>query len=163
MRAVFVLIVLVALAAAAVYFGSPYWTAYQMQQAAEAGDSAALAEHVDFARVRENLKPQVQGRVATEIDAAAGDDEMLATLGGLAGGALADRAVDAYVTPDGLAKLMASAGAGEGGDTDVAFGYRGLDHFGIVLTDRASGDATELVLERDGIDWQVVEVNLPSA
>lgn len=155
------LVVIVVIGAAAVYFGSPYWTAYQMQQAAEAGDADALAEHVDFERVRESLRPQVQTRVASEVDARAGDDEALRVLGGLAGGALADRAVDTYVTPEGLAKLMASAGAGEG-ETDVSLGYRGLDRFGIVLTELETGDVTELMLERDGVDWQVVEVSLPT-
>src|SRR5690606_32956368 len=33
MRALFAVVVLVAITGAAVYFGSPYWTAYQMQQA----------------------------------------------------------------------------------------------------------------------------------
>src|SRR5690606_3374347 len=113
-------------------------------------------------RVRASLKPQARSRVAAEVDARAGDDEALRVLGGLAGGALADRAVDTYVTPDGLARLMASAGAGEGGETDVSFGYRGLDHFGIVLRP-GRGDRTELLVGGDGSDWQVVEVMLPSA
>ena len=160
MRWLFV-IVLVVIVAAIAYFGSPYWTAYQMQQAAEAGDSAALAEHVDFERVRESLKPQARDRVAAEVDARAGDDDAVRLLGGLVGGAVADRAIETYVTPDGLARIMASAGAEGGGDSDVSLGYRSLDRFGIVLT-AEQGDTTELILERDGLDWQVVEVKLPT-
>src|SRR3569623_1450094 len=52
---------------AAVYFGSPLYAARSLQQAALAGDSAAIAAGVDFPAVRESLKPQVRAAVEARV------------------------------------------------------------------------------------------------
>lgn len=146
---------------------APYLTAYRIQSAADAGDSAGVAEHIDFESVRESLRPQVQDRVAEGAAHAAGGDAGLAAALGTAGGALADRAVDAYVTPEGITRLVQ-------GETDpsgpvaqrlerieATAGYRSLNRFAVVLADPASGDDVELIFERRGLGWKVTEVLLP--
>lgn len=141
---------------------APYLTAYRMQAAAEARDPDALARFIDFERVRASLHPQVQARVAGEAERVS-DDERLQAAAGLLGGALAGHAVEAYVTPEGIARLMRD-NSGAGGNMDgveAAAGYSGLNRFAIVLTDADSGDAVTLVMTRAGLGWEVTEVRLP--
>src|SRR5690606_33980937 len=118
----------------------------------------------DFESVRASLRPQVQDRVAAGAAQAAGDDRLAGALGAAAGGALADRALDAYVTPEGLARMIS------GGEPDPASpltqrmdnveasaGYRSLNEFAVVLTDPETGDDVELVFHRRGLGWKVTE------
>ena len=148
---------------------APYLTAYQIQRAADAGDSAAVAEHIDFDSVRESLRPQLQGRVSAAAAEAAGDDPLAAALGGAAGRALTDHAVDATVTPEGIARLMRGEANPDGAvaqrmeNVEASAGYRSLNRFAVVLTDAASGNEVELIFERRGLGWKVTEIQLPDA
>lgn len=167
-----VLVVILLLLAAVYAVAAPYLTAYRMKTAADAGDSAAVARHIDFDAVRESLRAQVGGRIGAEVDARAGDNPLAAAIGGALGGAAADRAIDAYVTPEGMAALMRGEDPSPGGpvggimaerieDVEASAGYRSVNRFAVVLTDPASGRNADFILTRRGVGWKVTEVVLP--
>lgn len=159
------------------FIAAPWITVHQIKTAAQARDAQALAEHVDFDSVRQSLKDQINARV---VHGMAGDGGQalnpLAALVAPLAGAVVDKMVDAYITPAGVAQLMAGrekadASAPQGGDTGskpeardkplagADMGYRGLSRF--VVTAHGRGGDTQFVLARRGLGWKLAEIILP--
>lgn len=163
------------------FIATPWITVHQISTAVQARDAQALAEHVDFTSVRQSLKDQMNARVLHQM---AGDDgkalNPLAALVAPLAGAVVDKMVDAYVTPAGVAQLMAgreqagaptpqNGSAGGAADAPAAprdkplagadMGYRGLSRF--VVTTHGRGGDTQFVLARRGLGWKLAEIILP--
>ncbi|HEX2203332.1 MAG TPA: DUF2939 domain-containing protein [Longimicrobium sp.] len=164
---------LVVLLAAAWMYATPYLAMRKLQAAAEAGDTRALNELVDFPALRESVKQELRSTVSRRI--AADEGNPLAALGGLIAGKLASPFVDAAVTPQGIAALTEGRRPGEEGekeggergvrapDVKVKRGYEGVDKFVVHFHEKESGDERiALVLERDGLaGWKLTGVRLP--
>jgi hypothetical protein len=86
---------------------SPWWSLAGLSQAAQAGDKYRLAMHVDFPRLRENVREQLNTQVVDKMSAEMKDNPF-ASLGLMVGGAMIDRTIDMLVTPSTLARLMES-------------------------------------------------------
>jgi len=162
------------------FIATPWITVHQISAAVQARDAQALAEHVDFESVRQSLKDQMNARV---LHGMASDDGQalnpLAALVAPLAGAVVDKMVDAYITPAGVAQLMAghrpsaSAQEPEGGASstpdaqgearkplaDADMGYRSLGRF-VVTAHGRQGD-TQFVLGRRGLGWKLTEIILP--
>ena len=166
--------VLVALFAAVWLYFTPHLAMRRLQTAAEAGDTQALNELVDFPAFRESVKQEVRTAVAREIS---DRDDPLARLGGMIAGAFASPLVDAFVTPEGIAALAEGRRPsededdgrdGDGGvrvpDMEADRGYEGLDRFVIHFREKESGkERVALVMRRDGIaSWKLAGVRLPA-
>jgi hypothetical protein len=101
-RSVFVAVITVLLLA---YLASPYVTLWRFRQVLESNDRSRMERYVDFVAVRTSLKQQLRGKLppsdpAKKPDLFSGLVERFAP-------ALIDQLVDAFVTPDGLAALIA--------------------------------------------------------
>ena len=141
---------LLALLAAGWWFGSPWWTLWRMREAAEAGDSEALAAYIDFPALRASTREQLG----------------LGPLGGLVAGP----AIDAAISPEALSVALGKGrgrAAGAGGGT----GLRGRDESGPGQVDlsrtgasefRVSGTSSDLVFRRHGLGWKLEEIRLSS-
>lgn len=132
-----------------------------------------MAEHVDFVTLRQNLKDQLNARMMTAVDA---DGEGVgAALGAMLGGFIADRAIDAYVTPSGLASVMNGAkptvtGPDSGDDAEssepqkamenATLRYEAWDRFSATIA-HEDGSSTALILRRRGLSWQLTNLLLP--
>lgn len=149
-------------------FAQPYYTAYQMRDAAQARDHARLSSFIDFPLVRASLKEQGNQLAKRRVEQEVGSGP-LAELGGALGGIFSDKVIEATVTPESLARLLeneqrrngsSSSGGGEGNgsDADVRFGYAAWDRFEVVSTD--DDQATRMVLARQGLAWKLVAVEL---
>lgn len=177
-------------AAALVFFlawlVSPVLTARALTQAAERGDAAALERHVDFPAFRASLRDALTARLTAEMRAR-GDQDALAGFGMMFGAALVSGAVDALVTPQGVAAMVrtgqapgvtdgpAPAAEDAGGDDAArdpdrddnrvrqSWAYRGLNAFAVDLYRQDRPDARlSLILERRGLfDWKLAAVTLP--
>lgn len=150
------------------YF-SPYLAFRKMQNAAEAGDTAALDQLVDFPRLRASVKQGVSTAVSREVD---DHSNPLAAVAGFVAGRLASPVVDAVVSPQGIAALTRgdTRGGREGGrprvdapDLEAKRRYESLDRFVIHFVEEDSGkERVALVMEREGIaGWKLVGVRLP--
>ncbi|RUO44535.1 hypothetical protein CWE23_00355 [Idiomarina aquatica] len=150
---------------------SPYLTVYQIKSAAESRDSEALSEHIEFSSVRQSLKDQLNAMMASTME----PDETtkgnpFAALGAGIASIMAERIVDAYVTPAGIAKLM----AGEKLDADntenqqrnektlidSSMFYESLNKFVVRVKDE-QGDEGKFVLRRRGLGWKLTEIVIP--
>ncbi|HEX9948208.1 MAG TPA: DUF2939 domain-containing protein [Allosphingosinicella sp.] len=140
----------IALAAAGWWFGSPWWTLRQMREAAQAGDSDALAAYVDFPALRASTRAQLRPR-----------------LGPLAG-LLAGPAVDAAISPEALRLALLHTGGsldgdgrgGEGGGDGGGAGEVDLVRTG-ASEFRVEREGHQLVFRRHGLGWRLSRVTLP--
>lgn len=153
--------------AAGAYLVSPYVAIVGLVNTLRAGDKDGLEERIDFPAVREHLKAEITASFLAKFQS---DPELrdnpFAGLGLALVPALADKAVDALVTPEGLARLLAPE---ENADRGPVFGlpkdagYMTLDRF------RVSAPAGEgktskinLILRRRGLfTWIVTRIELP--
>lgn len=164
MRKIFLLLSLAALIFGGWYFASPWLAMKGIVDAAEARDSAALEERIDF----ERLRTETSTRLQSEIAEATQDGGLLGQIGGAIAGQLADGVVDTALTPRGITNLV-TAGAvtvplvperfrGQELQWDVA--RTGLSAFDAVSTWEDGSSGPVLNFERDGIGWQLVGVEL---
>lgn len=91
------------LAAAGWFIASPYMALASIKSAAEAGDSATVAAHIDFPELRASIKDQI----AQQASAAMGGSAKQGGFGAAMAVGMMGGLVDQYVTPEGLNTLLA--------------------------------------------------------
>ena len=154
-----------------IYFGSAYWATSNLKDAVLSGDSLQIERAVDFPSVRESLKSQMTQALTDKME---NDPELadnpFAGLGMLLAPAIIDTAIDAYVTPEGLAKAMQGKRPNEESESaseDVAFDYEtewvDSDLFRVRILDEDTGEAgPSLIFERRGFaTWKLIKLELP--
>jgi hypothetical protein len=98
---------------AALYLASPYYSFWRFTTALKAGDQQQFEEMVDFRSVRDSLKQQLRAKLAEtrgkdpEPAEKPKEENPLLALSDQFAPRLIDTLVDAYVTPAGLAALLA--------------------------------------------------------
>ncbi|AKC87872.1 hypothetical protein WQ53_14990 [Pseudoxanthomonas suwonensis] len=155
----------------------PWLAVRGIERAIVQRDAAALKRHVDFPRLRVNLKAQLDDRLVRAVG-----DEVPANLFGaaalaVAGGATG-MAVDTLATPLGVAGLLQghvlwqrAGGRTVGGDTWAAteparplqharLRYESTSRF-TGTVEHENGHATVFVLQRQGLRWRLVDIRLP--
>lgn len=143
---------------------TPYIALHQMKAALEARDGQALAEYIDFPSVRQSAKDQFNAAAAKTF--ASGDGNGLEATGAALAGFMADKMIDAVVTPAGLTKLMDS-GKRKGvlGDrlTNATSSYESWGKF-VVVTSGDAKNQGKFVLRRQGLmTWKLTEFILPDS
>lgn len=153
--------------------GLPYLTAYEMKVAAKNRDGEALSEYIDFPSVRQNLREQMNARLTKELSGEKLKENPFAVLGAAFAGVMIDKALDAYVTPAGITQLMAGNKLDEKSDKvaddnfsndpfqNSSMAYESTRKFVINVKDDA-GESVKFVLRRNGMDWKLTEIILPS-
>ncbi|OYX31099.1 MAG: hypothetical protein B7Y99_10865 [Caulobacterales bacterium 32-69-10] len=172
------------------YVLSPFQAFAALAEAARVGDRGKLEAMVDFPAVRESLKEQLNARLTTALS---GDSSLsngpFGALGALLGPTVVDQVVEAAVTPDGVAAMVRSGraplsdvtpgktalpppvaetpAASEGATPPkkkTRFAYSDLNH---VRATTVSNDSAQTpltwVLERRGLGWKLVRIELPAA
>lgn len=148
------------------YVTSPWLAMKGLRDAALDLDRAELAERVEFAAVRENLRDDLGAAVEREI---AQSDGPLAHLGGALAAGVGGLAVNAAVTPNGVAALVLT---GRLAGPMIPAGMRqeeiewSVDRGGFEAFEArgryADGRAgPTLHFARDGFRWKLVDVTLP--
>ncbi len=162
-------------AAIAGYIASPYFVFHQLQRAAAAGDRDGLEATVDFPAVREDFKAQLNAAFMAKMQSDPGmKDNPFAAVGLLLVPAVIGRLIDSYITPQGLALMVAKArtprqserpSGGERGHVSTQYGYVSLDRFqAVVSNDAEPGQSLNFVLERRGLfSWKLIRIALPPA
>jgi len=160
---------------------SPVFAMQALTRAAEQGDEEALDRLVDFPAVRQSLKDEVNARMMAEMrDGESGIDPAWAGVGMLLGPAIVSGAIDAVVTPQGVATMVRTAEAPEPQDVlkrprvtpgetedDVrkSWTYRGANRVEVRLTTTDRPDQPLILnMDRQGLfGWRLVEIDLPDA
>ncbi len=160
------------------FFAAPGVAFFALRSAAESSDVAGLARLVDFAAVRQSLRPQLDGNPAALAPAPSFMEDPIGAvrrqLEQVAPAASPD--VDAYLTPAALAALTrgegryASQRTGTGlpsPDATTTGGplprpvYWGINRARMSVTDEG-GSQTIFTFERKGpFEWKLVHIGLP--
>ena len=156
------------------YIGAPYWTAYSLKQAVAEGDADKIEALTDIADVRSSLKSQISSAFLHKMGA---DPDLkgnpFVAIGAMIAPAIIDKAVDAYVTPEGLTSLMRGGKLGDSTPVQSRTNspyiaeneYLGLDRFRVKLLKRDTREAgPSLLFERKGtFEWKLIRIELSSS
>jgi hypothetical protein len=169
-------VALVLVAGGGWFWVSPIMAMQALKTSALAGDRDALSEEVDFSAVRESLKSQLKaamiGKMAADANRSNGDGSNgLAALGAMFAMAVADSAIDAVVSADGIKSLVAAGklqkpGEARPDDTDNkppewVIERKGLDRFTAHPVGKDNDRPPVLVFTRTGLSWRLTDIVLP--
>jgi hypothetical protein len=158
-----------------VFVLSPWWSLAGLTRAAITADKQRLALYVDFPRVRENLQAQITAQMAASV-AEEMKDHPFAALGTVLASSMVDKVLEAFVTADGFARLMEEAMRDNRtsieptpSQTEVArklydnigLEWLSLSAIKVFVSDENGQTVTTLLLERSGLTWRVVDIELP--
>lgn len=166
------------------YIGSPFYTAWSIREAVRNGDSSYLQDRIDWPGVRATLGPNI-GRIALNLpDIESVPSEKLGMwqrFKAYVGQGAVNRALDSYVTPEGLPQLFAVRKAyrdyvaGQPDESKIALGERikrawarvkraeftSLTTFEIDMVDKHDPDRMFLgKLALDGLGWKLKELRI---
>lgn len=129
------LLTLVTCLCAAAYIASPFVSAWYIRSAIHSGDAAYLSDKIEWASLKETLKPSLS-RMALDLplDPSAGDPKpsLWKRIKAKFGRGIVERTVDGYVTPEGITQLFS-----------LRKGYR--DHIAKTPDDESKKPLTERV------------------
>ncbi len=171
-----VMAVLALVVGVSVFVISPWWSIAGLMQSVSAGDKYRTELYVDFERVRTSLREQLNSQIGESM-AKTMKDYPVQALGAMIGtAAVVDQAVESFVTPEGLQRLMENelpaVGAKEGSDSRAATAKRAYDNLGLewlssssirvsIFEEGTHTVATTARMEREGLRWRVVDVEIP--
>ena len=114
MRTFFTWILFAIILVGGAYLGSPWWTMWNVEQAARAGDAGAVAKVVDFPAVRASLSPQLTAKLQGALDKEkTKPHSFFDKLAMFVAPLFVPKAVDTLVTPEGVAYMLKTAEAPE--------------------------------------------------
>ncbi|MFN7109108.1 MAG: DUF2939 domain-containing protein [Brevundimonas sp.] len=163
----------VAVGFVALYAASPVLAFQGLRSAAEKGDRDKLEKLVDFPSVRDSLKSQLMTAMNARM---AADPEMqnnpFAGLAMMMIPGMVTTAIDAYVTPDGIANIVKGQKpkaateptpvASPSEEPKTSYGYTDIDTFKVTI-DSSDSEPMALVMRRQGLfTWQMKRIELPA-
>jgi hypothetical protein len=179
---IFAIMLVIILAGIACVAASPFYTLYEIKKAIRAGDADKLSTFIDFPSVRENFKTSVDGAAGRQLkNNPELKDNPIARLGLMVGAAVADTAIDALVSPRGVATLLivnspADPSSTSAGDDQAAkiehdkpksqlgydYKYESFNQFGARIKNKSTGElGPYITLTRSGLfDWKVTKISL---
>ena len=129
----------------ALFLGSPYYAVHNFVSVAKSADVDQIDAAVDFPRVRESVKSQLNAMLTARMQSdPAMRNNPFAGLGMMLAPAFVDRMVDGTVTADGIATMvkqgkMAQPGSAQpapDSNTEISYGYSSLDRFRMKVSQR---------------------------
>lgn len=177
-KRVSILAVTVALCLAAWIAAGPYLAIHGIRDAMERQDVGKLEKHVDFPALRAQIRAQLEDRLARELGQRMGSS-FAGGSAAMVAGMLSDTAVDAMVSPAGIAILLQGhalkqrATGNTVPESGVASAIRPYDPLEnartrfvspsrfIATVDSADGRPVEFVFERQGLRWRLTGILLP--
>lgn len=155
---------------------SPYLTVYQIKQALAQNDAEALAQHINFPAVRQDVKLQIHYKIEQKLGKSDANNPMVQMLGNVFLNNMADKLLEHYITAEGIKQLMqgvdptANHGSNKQqvhtSNSDAALSnaqsyYQSLDTFLVEVKTNQQGDLMTLRLSRTGLTWQLTGIQLP--
>ena len=165
---------LILLALLAFVAAGPWLAINGIRNVVASGNHGELWRFVDFDRLRENVRPQIQQRIASGIVERAGPGMASDALGGLAS-KISEPAIDAMVSPIGVATLLRGTALARrmAGDKDIDGKPRAIDPLKDAKTgyvspslftatvQNAEGQPVVFEFSRIGLGWKLTGIDLP--
>ncbi len=166
-------LIIIVIVITGLYF-SPHYTVHQMKAAIAADDVEKIAEYMDVAAVRANLKQDLSAKLQADTDKRSSNP--LLPLGAALMSAVASPMIDFLVTPHSLAMLLqgespdmdegiqtAAQSSNSEGELMMDYGYQGIDIFVMTVRKSPQHPPIAFVLSRqaDMLSWKVTAIRLP--
>ena len=137
-------------------FASPWWTLWNLREAARARDSQRLSNYIDYPRLRSNVREQL---VAFADASGASPLETFVRRAGAS--IIVDPAVDAIVSPEALRLVFLVRPERTAATPNRKCGMtrESLERFRVRCAKLAKGRA-DLIFEREGLGWRMVGIDL---
>jgi len=162
------IVVLLIVAMGAWYWASPLLAMSQLRDAARSGDEQELKEAIDFPSVRESLKSQLSAQMALQV-ADAKQKGGFEALGAALAMGMVGPMIDGLVTPQFIAgtiergKMQRGTEAEPlGREVEWSIERDGLGHFRATPIAPAGESVPTMVFDRDGFDWKLVDIEIPT-
>jgi hypothetical protein len=152
----------------------PYLAMNGIRNVVASGEYGQLWRFVDFERLRESVRPQVQDRIVRGLMERLGPSGTAQTVGGVTS-VIAEPAIDAIVSPAGIALLMhgsalasrlsgeRSAGSDAGPADPLHDAKTRWESPSLFTATVRNADGKPVVFEfrRDGLSWKLAGLRLP--
>jgi len=158
----------------AAYAAYPYFALYRLGEALHAQDPDAVAAKVDWPKLRQGVKDDVNAAVVAKVKPEEGDG--LAAFGVALAGTLAGPVIDGAVTPAGLVamaeadrptltalvtRVYVSTVSSRELPRLAGSAFGGLTSFEATVTQNGADDAIRLRFELEGGYWMLTRMHLP--
>lgn len=168
------LILLISLGVVGYVSAGPYLTIQQIKAGIQEQDPEKLESNIDFSALRQNFKDQLNAIMAKKTATDMEDNPFGLLVAGIAS-KFVDGAVDTLVTPAGMASLMEGNKPNPSDynkhfdDTKspkkelfdgARYSFDTLSKCSVYVPTE-DGDEIRFVLSRDGINWELVNIQLP--
>jgi len=169
-------LLLVFLVAGAGFYATPYYTAHQMQQAAQSNNHQALNSYVDYPALKESLKVSLNNSVGESLLKNKTDSGMNA-FAAMFAAAFVNPLVDVLVTPENIAAMLQAdmpkdLKKSESNNTQPAPPedelitrkyYQDFDHFVIdVSSQKRPHEPFKFTFTRQGLlSWKLTGLTIP--
>jgi cell wall-associated NlpC family hydrolase len=150
----------------------PFITIHQIKSGVDKQDSELLSENIDFPLLRSNVKEQLSAYFVEKATSELKNNPLESLVLGIAS-KFVDGAVDAVVTPSGLANLMEGKQPKQIQSVDekstetkrqlfrnARYSLDSIHKFSIWVKD-GKGDEIRFVLTRDGLSWKLTNIIIP--
>ncbi|WP_276955645.1 DUF2939 domain-containing protein [Allomeiothermus silvanus] len=136
---------------------SPYLTLRGIQQSIQRNNPSALERYIDFPRVRESLRADLNRML---VEQASQDQTGFGALGLLFVAPLIDQLVSVLVTPEGLASIGTGQEPQKGNLEAVRDWRLKREGFSRALLHPKDNPNEGLLMERRGLGWKVVRLQI---
>lgn len=136
---------------------SPYLTLRGIQQAIQRNNPSALERYIDFPRVRESLKADLNRMLMEQTSQ---DQTGFGALGLLFVAPLIDQIVNVFITPEGLASIGTGQEPQAGNFEAVRDWRLKRKGFSQILLHHKDNSNEGLLMERRGLGWKVVRLQI---
>lgn len=162
------------------FYATPYIALYNMQQAAEAHDAAALNQFIDYPAVKDSLKQSMNNEMSKALLQHKTDSGMNA-FASMFASAFVNPLIDVIVTPENMAMMLraktpsaldqddkstpkSAEESSNANDVISTKGYRGFDNFVVtVATVEQPNSVFSFTFARQGlVHWQLKSLAIPS-
>ncbi|MCB1657308.1 MAG: DUF2939 domain-containing protein [Moraxellaceae bacterium] len=167
------------IAASAGFYATPYYTAHQMQQAAQANDSTKLNSYIDYSAVKQSLKASLNSSISQSLLKNKTDSGMNA-FATMFAAAFVNPLIDVLVTPENLSlmlqanmpkDLQSAQDSNNKSDTSKAEEevithkyYQDFDHFVVDVAHHSAPDKPfSFTFSRQGLlGWKLTGLAIPN-
>ncbi|WP_119684707.1 DUF2939 domain-containing protein [Acinetobacter pittii] len=157
-------------------YASPYIILNSIKNALKENDSEKVSAYIDYTSVRQSLKDQMNAYMLKEITAKEANG--WEALGAMMVSTLAEKMVDAVVTPEGMTLMLQGkdlrkslTGKREEEDThkertdtskiEYRTRYLSMSMFEVTFKNKENGSDVKIIMERDGLSWKIKKIVLP--
>lgn len=170
MKKTSIILIVVSLFGTGIYWGSPFFTLYQMKNAAVARDAEALSDFIDFESLRQNIKEQLNASIAKEMLKQQQDNNPFASLGVAFGSMLINNVVENYITPSAIILMLEGSKPTLTSEEvsiqptnseileNVSFHYKSLNKFIVTIKE---SDINFIMKRNNLFSWKVVGIIIP--